>query len=68
VKIVRFDPALSTLEGGSMRRKMKTITVRVTAKQYAKLVKGLKAAQKDVPSLKTVGELVQFWIATELAD
>ncbi len=67
MKIVKFDPKLSTLEGGSMR-KTKTITVKVTAKQYAKLEQALKAAQKDVPVLKTVDDLVKHWIEGELAE
>jgi hypothetical protein len=71
VKIVKFDPKLSTLEGTTMKRKvpaMKTITVQVTAEQYARLEKALKAAQKDGEDLKTVDDLVQFWVEAELEE
>ena len=40
----------------------------MTAKDYAKLEKALKAAQKDVPALKTVDDLVKRWIDGELAE
>ena len=45
----------------------KTITVQVTAAKYKRLEKGLQAAQKDVPALTTVNDLVQFWIDAELS-